>query len=421
MFTEALRLYGKNDIKLEKFQLPAIEKDEILAKVVCDSLCMSSYKAAIQGPDHKRVPNDIAKNPIILGHEFCGEIVEVGEKWKGLYRAGDKFIIQPALNYKGTIDAPGYSFPYIGGCATYIIIPHQVMECGCLLPYDIESFFYGSLSEPMSCVIGSYKEFFHTTPGKHEHKMGVLEGGSLLVLAGAGPMGLGAIDYIIHCDRRPSRVIVTDINDARLEYAKKIISPETAKKNDVELIYVNTSTIENPALLLLELNKNKGYDDILVMAPVKQVVELADEILAIDGCLSFFAGPTNNDFKAEINFYNIHYSSTHFIGTVGGNSEDMLESISMIKKGLINPAALVTHIGGLNCSVEATLKLPQIPGGKKLIYTHINLELTAIEDFEKLGNDIPIFKHLSEIVKKNDGLWCEEAEKYLLESDSVNN
>jgi threonine dehydrogenase-like Zn-dependent dehydrogenase len=79
MKTKAVRLYGKGDLRLEEFELPEINDDEILAKVISDSLCMSSYKAAIQGPDHKRVPDDVDKNPIMLGHEFCGEVVRVGK------------------------------------------------------------------------------------------------------------------------------------------------------------------------------------------------------------------------------------------------------------------------------------------------------------------------------------------------------
>ena len=89
MKTTAIRLYGKKDLRMEEFELPQIKEDEILAKVVSDSLCMSSYKAATQATDHKRVPNDIAENPIIIGHEFAGEIVEVGSKWASQFKSGD--------------------------------------------------------------------------------------------------------------------------------------------------------------------------------------------------------------------------------------------------------------------------------------------------------------------------------------------
>jgi len=81
-----VRLYGKRDLRLEEFELPPIRDDEILAHVVCDSICMSSYKEAIQGSDHKRVPEGIGKNPVIIGHEFCGELVEVGAKWKSKFK-----------------------------------------------------------------------------------------------------------------------------------------------------------------------------------------------------------------------------------------------------------------------------------------------------------------------------------------------
>ena len=118
MRTKAVRLYGKQDLRLEEFELPPIKDDEILAHIVSDSVCMSSYKAAIQGPDHKRVPKDIAENPVIVGHEFCGEILEVGGKWQHQFKPGQRFAIQPALNYKGSLAAPGYSYP------TLAVQPH---------------------------------------------------------------------------------------------------------------------------------------------------------------------------------------------------------------------------------------------------------------------------------------------------------
>jgi len=57
----------------------------------------------------------------------------------------------------------------------------------------------------------------------------------------------------------------------------------------------------------------------------------------------------------------------------------------------------------------------QIPGGKKLIYTNIRLELTAIDDFAAKGKSDPLFAGLAEIVSRTNGLWSVEAEKYLLE------
>lgn len=412
MKTKAVRIYGKEDLRLEEFELPQIKDDEILAHIISDSICMSSYKAAIQGGDHKRVPEDVAENPVIIGHEFCGEIVEVGAKWKNDWKPGQKFSIQPAINYKGSLSAPGYSYKYIGGNATYVIIPHEFMEMGCLLPYDGEAYFYGSLAEPMSCIVGGFHANYHTTAGSYVHDMGITEGGNIALLAGAGPMGLGAVDYAIHCDRKPSMMVVTDIDDVRLARAASILTVSEAAKNGVKLMYVNTAdkTPED----LIALTGGVGYNDVFVYAPVKPVVEMGDAILAHDGCLNFFAGPTNTQFKAEFNFYNVHYASTHIVGTSGGNTEDMKESLKMMEAGLINPAAMITHVGGLNAAIPTTLNLPNIKGGKKLIYTNIDMDLVAIDDFEKLGADNKVFANLAEIVKRHNGLWNAEAEKYLL-------
>ena len=225
MKTKAVRLHGKNDLRLDEFELPLIKDDEILARIVSDSICMSSYKAAIQGPDHKRVPKDIDKNPIIIGHEFCGEIIEVGKKWQHKFKPGNKFSIQPALNLESNpYAAPGYTFHYIGGAATYIIIPNEVMEQNCLLNYDGEAYFYGSLAEPMSCIVGAFHASYHTKSGSYVHEMGIKKGGNMAILAGVGPMGLGAIDYAIHCDRKPSLLVVTDIDENRLKMEKLTMS-----------------------------------------------------------------------------------------------------------------------------------------------------------------------------------------------------
>ena len=416
MKTKAVRIYGKNDLRLEEFELPALKDDEILARVVSDSLCTSSYKAAIQGGDHKRVPNNVAENPVIIGHEFCGELIEVGAKWADKFHAGQKFSIQPALNYKGTLDAPGYSYAYIGGDATYVIIPNEVMEMDCLLPFEGEGFFGGSLAEPLSCVAGTYHAMYHTTRGSYVHEMGIKEGGKMAILAGVGPMGLAAIDYILHCDRRPSLLVVTDIDQARLDRAAVILSEAEAKRCGVELHYLNTGNVEDPVAAMKAISGEGGYDDVLVFAPVAAVVEQGDALLAEDGCLNFFSGPSNPQFSAKFNFYNVHYASTHLVGTSGGNTADMEECLAMMGQGKLNPAILVTHIGGLDAVPEATLNLPHIPGGKKLIYTGINMPLTAISDFEELGKTDPLFAKLHELTAKTNGLWNAEAETFLLES-----
>jgi threonine dehydrogenase-like Zn-dependent dehydrogenase len=418
MKTKAVRIYGKKDLRLEEFELPPVKDDEILARVVSDSICMSTHKAALQGAEHKRVPDDIHINPTIIGHEFAGIILDVGKKWQDKFSKGQKFSIQPAMSHTGTLNAPGYSYRYIGGDATHIIIPNIVMEADCLLHYDGEAFFPASLSEPMSCIVGAFHASYHIPPGTYNHEMGIRKGGKMAILAGVGPMGLGAIDYALHQERRPSLLVVTDIDDSRLARAACLFTPEHAGKEGVKLIYVNTGKLTDPTGYLKNLSGGTGFDDVIVFAPVKQVIEQGDAILGFDGCLNFFAGPTNPDFRAEFNFYNVHYAFTHIVGTSGGNTDDMRESLKLMEEGRINPAVMITHIGGLDAVIDTTLSLPKIPGGKKLIYTNISMPLVSLYKLGEIGEkeNNKLYKELHEIVSKNDFIWSLEAEKYLLEN-----
>ncbi|MBE6580849.1 MAG: L-sorbose 1-phosphate reductase [Ruminococcaceae bacterium] len=414
MKTKAVRLYGKMDLRMEEMELPEIDADGIQVKIISDSLCMSSYKACVEGADHKRVPEDIAEKPIIIGHECCGKIVKVGENWKHKFKEGDDFAIQPAHFYKGTQQAVGYSYQFCGGDAQYSNIPMETLAMDCLLPYHSDVYFYGSLAEPMSCIIGTFHAMYHTTPGSYEHKMGIVEGGKMALLAAVGPMGLGAIDYALHCDRRPSVLVVTDIDEEKLARAASIYTVEHAKEMGVELHYVNTAKTPDAVATLRELTGGKGYDDVICFVPVKSVVEQADAILGFDGCLNFFAGPIDSQFKAEMNFFNVHYSYTHIVGTSGGNTEDMREGIKLMNEGRINPATMITYVGGLDSAAQTTMSLNKMPGGKKLIYNQISMPMTAISDFAKLGETDPMFKKLAELVAAHNGLWNGDAEKYLL-------
>lgn len=414
MKTKAVRIYGKKDLRLEEFDLPEMKDDEILAHVISDSICMSSHKASLQGADHKRVPNDVNVNPTIIGHEFAGIILEVGERWQHKFRPGQKFSIQPAMNQTGTLEAPGYSFRWIGGDATHVIIPAVVMEADCLLPYEGEAFFPASLSEPMSCIIGAFHASYHIPPGTYVHEMGIRKGGKMAILAGVGPMGLGAIDYALHQERKPGLLVVTDIDDNRLTRAASLFSPEHAAEQGIRLIYINTNQMNDPVKYLRDLTGGTGFDDVLIFAPVKSVIEQGDAILGFDGCLNFFAGPTNPEFKAEFNFYNVHYAFTHIVGTSGGNTDDMRESLHLMSEGKINPAIMITHVGGLDSVIDTTLNLPNIPGGKKLIYTNVSMPLVALNKLDELGKNDEFYEDLHKIVAENGFIWSLDAEKYLL-------
>ena len=320
MITKAVRLYGEKDLRLEEFELPEINDGEILIKIVSDSVCMSTYKTAMQGAKHLRVPDDVADNPIIVGHEFCAEIAKVGKRWQGKYSIGEKVIVPPVLSYLGGNQTVGYSICEIGGVSTYSVVYEHIIENGFLIKLQSDAFFKGSLIEPASCVLRGYKANYHISGDTPT--MNIKEGGKIAILAGCGPMGLVAIDIAIHGDKRPSLVVVTDLDDDRLRRAEEIYG-DAALKRGIKLVFVNTTDKDR----LIKLSDGSGFDDVFAYAPVAAVVELGDAILAFDGCLNFFAGPTDKSFSANVNFYDVHYAQHHYAGTSGSTPDDVRENI----------------------------------------------------------------------------------------------
>jgi threonine dehydrogenase-like Zn-dependent dehydrogenase len=400
----------------------------VVVEIVANSVCVSDYKCVTLGAGHKRVPDDVAQNPVMFGHEMVGVIREVGEKWKSQFSVGQRVGIQPTLNVPGheLESVIGFSWHSVGGEATHVYLPSIVMEMGCLLPYDGDAFFKCSLAEPISCNVAGLRANYHNAQAAHEHIQGIVDGGAMLLMAGCGSMGLGCIDIACHCpEKRPRRLVVTEVDDGRLARAARMfgLSYENGRAdgvvNGVELHFLNTAGLENPVETLLAYNKADGaaecgYDDIFVMAAVPALLSQCSDLLAYDGCLNFFAGPKDKSLTAAFNFYNVHYMMHHVAANSGSLVCDMVDSVDWIGKGLLHPEVMITHVGGMDSVEDATLTLMDVPGGKRLVYTHLKMPMTAISDFAEKGKSDPLFAELDRICTANNGLWSKEAEDYLL-------
>ncbi len=415
MPTRASVIFGANKVRVDEFDLPEIGPDELLLRVVSSSMCLSTSKALSLGAEHKRVPPDIEQVPVMTGHEFAGVIEQVGADLAGEYAAGQSVAIQPAMGLP-TGYSPGYSYPYYGGDATYCVVPAVAVEKGCVLPYDGSYFASASLAEPMSCIIGAFHASYHTRPFVYEHEMGIRRGGSLAVLGAGGAMGVGAVDYALHGPYHPALVVAVDVDPARLERLRALFPPEEAAARGTRLVYVDATAAGDLRGELRGLTDGRGFDDVLVMAAIADLVALGDSLLGTDGCLNFFAGPTDRQFTVPMNFYNVHYERTHLVGTSGGSRADMQECLDLTARGLLNPSRMVTHVAGLDAVPEALRGLPAFRGGKILAYPHVDLELTAIDDLGRRAEEDPRFGPLAEICARYDGIWNEEAETYLVET-----
>ena len=283
-----------------------------------------------------------------------------------------------------------------------------------MIPYEGDSFFKGSLVESVGCVLRGYKGFYHTDYSNYVRTDGAKKGGRLAILGGAGPMGIGAVELATGY-AGVSQVVVTDLNQDRLDYAEAKSTPAEAAKKGCELIYLNTSGLEDPVKTLLEISDG-GFDDVFVMVPVPALFTMAEQICREDGCVNFFAGPPIHDMQGSLNLYRVHYDGIHVVGTAGSIPEDTVDTIKLIEQNAINPGAIVSHILGLEPVMDTIYAMERPSGAKKVCYPSLDIPLVAIDELAELGKTDPLWAALAEIVERNGGLWCAEAEKYLLEN-----
>jgi threonine dehydrogenase-like Zn-dependent dehydrogenase len=172
---------------------PRYTEDTLVARVDAVGLCFSDIKLLSAGNTHPRIEGrDLAKNPTVPGHEVTMTIVGVGEKWRGKFTLGSRYIIQADIYYKGKGIAFGYALP--GGLSQYVVIGSEILEGdeGCyLLPVKEETgFAEAALVEPWTCVIASYQIRARTA---------VREKGHLLVAGfpqGQVPLDLSGLEAV---------------------------------------------------------------------------------------------------------------------------------------------------------------------------------------------------------------------------------
>ena len=120
----------------------------------------------------------------------------------------------------------------------------------------------------------------------------------------------------------------------------------------------------------------------------------------------------DKQFSAPINFYDVHYAFTHYVGTSGGNTDDMRAAVKLIEEKKVQAAKVVTHILGLNAAGETTLELPKIGGGEKLVYTGKALPLTAFTQIDDPALRDITERHQGSGRRKPNSTYCLTPRKF---------
>jgi L-iditol 2-dehydrogenase len=326
------RYYAPGDIRLEEAPEPSPGPGDLKLRVRNCSTCGTDVKISRFGH-----PNIVP--PRVLGHEIAGEVVEAGSEAGG-WRPGDRVQVIAAIpcghcrqcrRGQPTVcpnqEAIGYQ--YDGGFADFMLVPAKVLRVGGVnrIP-DGTSFEEASVAEPLACVLN----------GQELARVG--EGDDVLII-GSGP--IGCLHARLARSRGAGRVLLADLNRARLEQAAALVEPDAAIcSGEVDLVDE-----------VHKLTDGEGASVVIVAAASGAAQELSPQLVARQGRISFFGGLPKDDPLVTLDSNAIHYRELTIVGANGSSPAHNTRALAAIASGEVPVADLITHRLPLDRVLEA--------------------------------------------------------------------
>jgi len=312
----AVRLYEKQDIRLEEAAVPTIGDGELLLKTEAAFLCGTDVRMIKHG--HKRYP-------LILGHEFSGTIAKVGSGVE-YYRPGMRVAIAPNMgcgvcrlciggNTHLCANYQALGIHIDGGFAGYVRIPAKAVLQGNVMELGADvSFSAGALAEPLSCVYNAFER-------------AAIRAGDAVLIIGAGPIGI--MHARLAQTAGAGKVMINDLNSQRAELCKKMVPAVTVVPSE-EL----TETV-------MTLTGGLGVDVCITACPAATAQEMAIGLMAVNGRVIFFGGlPAGSKAMLDTNL--IHYRQIIATGTARASLSQFRKTLDLISAGILKVDDLVT-------------------------------------------------------------------------------
>ena len=234
-------------------------------------------------------------------------------------------------------------------------------------------------------------------------------GGTAWFVGAGGPMGQMHVERAVQMQRGPARILATDVDDARLEALSDRVLP-LAEQKGIEITFVNPAAEERACsfrAVSAELTGGRGFDDIVVLAPVPALIEQAARCLADGGLLNIFAGVPRGTI-AEMDLSAVQRGA-RFVGSSGSRPADLEFTLHEAETGDLATNRSVAAIGGIDAVGDGVraVKEARFPG-RIVIFPQIgDLPLLSAADLREA---------LPGVYAKLDGgrFWTREAEQELL-------
>ena len=314
---KAAMLYGVRDLRIMDLEVPKVDVGEVLVRVKAATTCGTDLKIFQRGYVEK-----VIKLPTVFGHEWAGEVVEVGEglEWPKIgmrVRAGNSApCLHCVMCSKGKYNLCENMIWLWGAYAEYIKVPaHMVRVNMQEIPSHI-SYEEAAITEPLACVLHGVEE-------------ARVKLGDSVAIIGAGPIGL--LHLLTVKRAGAEKVIMIDLVEERLDFAEKLGADETinAGKENVEE-KVRQSTSGYGADVVIEaIGKQQTWEQAL------KLVRKGGTVLEFGGC------PPGTEIR--VNTEQLHYGETTVLGTFHATPLHFRKALNLIASKTIDVAPLITR------------------------------------------------------------------------------
>ncbi len=318
----ALIYRGPGDIRLEQVPAPACEEAEIRVKVDACAVCGTDLKSYLHG-------NPKITPPRIIGHEFTGIIQTRGGAVRG-FAVGERIVMATSVSCGACaycqrgwtnlcVDMAAMGFKFEGGMAEFVVVPERALRNGHVVkvPPGVRPE-HAALAEPLSCCVNAAEN------------CGIQPRDTVAVI-GAGPMGI--MNAVIAREFGAARVILADINDARLKQAEafgfdRLVNPAA----------------EDLAKVVKDMTGGLGADVCIVAAPAAKPQEEAINLVRKRGLVCLFASLPAGGSLLSIDSRPLHYNELRVVGTSDSTPTQVKRAVALIAGGSVPMGKLATHV-----------------------------------------------------------------------------
>jgi L-sorbose 1-phosphate reductase len=296
LYGPGLENFGIDGNPIEVY-FPEVGPDELLVRHDACGLCFSDIKVIKTGQEHPRIYREMAKNPVVLGHEVSLTIVKAGENLRDQYKPGDRYIIQADIFLSGISYAYGYELQ--GGLSQYNIMDWRVLNGdhgNYLIPVkESTGYAESALTEPWACVIAAYQLKYRT---------GLKPAGVTWIIG--TPAGIGktyTISSGFDQSSHPNRLILTHVP---AEFEAWI-------KDRADSLGIPVETVDDIRQVPVET-----VDDIILLGADPTTIETASLRLTPHGIMTLIDDKPLPR-KVQVDVGRIHYNRWVYVGSPEGD------------------------------------------------------------------------------------------------------